>query len=388
MSYTEGVSSPPIFRLWSGIACLAGAMERRIWIETARSILFPNMYIALVANPGIGKGEAIRHTEHLWYKIKRFKVAPDDVSAASLVDALEDCQQKRLFNGTELVEYSSLLIPAEEFGVFVKTHDLSFLSLLNKVWNNPRVHRDRKRHLKKEIDIPHPQINLLVGTQPNFLGATVPEEAWGMGFMARMLLIYAGEGISVPLFGERPDLSVQEKALVSGLEVISDLYGNMRWEKSAMAQIEKWRLGGFQPVPEHSKLRHYLPRRILFALKLTMIANISRSSDLIITCDDVTRGIDWLVEAEALMPDIFREMVKKSDQEVIQELHFHMMRIWTRNPKKGIHESVIYHFLGQRVMSHYVAKVFEIAVKSNVIARLAGTSDLYIPRPRTEHGLE
>lgn len=385
MAYTDGVSSPPAFRLWAGICCLAGAMERRVWVNTANSFLYPNMFIALVGAPGVGKGEAIRHVEHLWYAAKRFKIAPEDVSRASIVDVLADSQQVRLVQD-QPVEYCSLLVPAEEMGVFITAHDLSFLSFLNKIWNCPKIYRERKRHLKKEIEIPKPQITLLTGTQPDFLASLMPEEAWGMGFMSRCIMIYASSPVRVPLFDWNKKNLELEESLISDLDKIADLYGCFQWNKDAMALLMGWQNEGFPPVPEHSKLVNYNSRRIVTVLKLSMVSAISKGLELIISHDDVRRAIDWLLEAERLMPDIFREMAQKSDSQVIQDLHFHLWRIWVKE-KKPIHESRLFHFLQTRVPSEKVVRVIEIAERANIIARSAGTQ-LYIPRARHEFGVE
>lgn len=394
MAYTEGVSSPRLFRLWSAITCIGGAMERRCWVKTTKNALFPNMYVALVASPGVGKGESIKHVEDLWYAAKRlggvpcFKVGGDDVTRASLIDAVSESAVKRLINGTELIEYSTLLLPAEELGVLISAHDLSFLAILTKLWNSPKNHIDKKRHLKKEISIINPQLTILAGTQPDFLASLLPEEAWGQGFMARVIMIYASTPVRVPLFdGEDMNHALRQE-LISGLVTISDMYGKFTWTQEAMILLDGWDKDGRQPIPEHSKLTNYNARRTLHVIKLSMISAMSRTRALAIEHQDVRRALDWLLEAEILMPDIFREMAAKSDNQVIQDLHFYLWRLWIKDGKKPIHEARIVNFLKAKVPSEKIFRVMEVAERSGVIARMAGTEKLYTPRPRSEHGLE
>src|SRR5882724_11244346 len=193
MSYTDGITSPEIYRLWSGISAIAGALERRVWVETSRGVLYPNMFCLLVGPPGVGKSNAISIVEELWYSSKKFKVAPNNVTKAALVDALLEADRKIILpNGGGLVEYHCLLTSSSEFGVLVPAHDLEFLSVLNYIYDNPKVYRENRRSLNKNIEIIHPQITILAGTQPGFLASLLPEEAWSMGFTSRIIMIYAG----------------------------------------------------------------------------------------------------------------------------------------------------------------------------------------------------
>ena len=162
--------------------------------------------------------------------------------------------------------------------------------------------------------------------------------------------------------------------------------GRCVFTQDAQVELVRWYRAGLDPAPEHSKLMHYNGRRLLNILKLSMIAAVSRSCALEITLHDLTRARDWLLHAEELMPDVFREMTQKSDAQVIQELHFFLWRLWVKE-KKGIHESRLIHFLHNRVPSEKILRVIEMAERSNIISRAAGTST-YVPRAKHEHGVE
>ena len=387
MKYTDGVPSPDIFRLWSGITAISGALERRVWVETSRSVLFPNLFTLLVAPPAVGKTQAINPVEQLWYaNAQKFHVAPNNVTKASLIDSLMKADRKLLAPDKSLIEYHTMLIAASEFGVLVPSHDLEFLSVLNYVYDNPKSYREERRTMARSIDISNPQLVILAATQPGYLAATLPEEAWSMGTTSRLIMVYSGTCKHVPLFSKGENRQEEFKALAESLGAMSERVGAFQWDADAAKEIERWYLGGCDPVPEHSKLTHYNGRRILHILKLCMISAMSRSPKLRITLLDLTRAKDWLLAAEATMPDIFKEMVSKSDGQVIQEMHFFMWQIWVKD-KKPVHESRIINFLSQRVPSEKIHRVIEIAERSNVISRMAGTQT-YTPRPKNSHGLE
>ena len=94
LDYTEQISSPPIFRLWAAIAGVAGALERRVWVKALPQCTYANLYVLLVAAPGIGKG-VIDEITRIWRKVPRLHLAPDSVTSASLLDSLMEADAQR-----------------------------------------------------------------------------------------------------------------------------------------------------------------------------------------------------------------------------------------------------------------------------------------------------
>lgn len=387
LEYTEGIASPYIFRLWSAIALVGGLLERRVYVETAGERLYPNLYTLLVAPPGVGKTQAIKITKAIWQKTPDLVLSPDNVTKAALIDSLAKASRKIVKSPTDLIEFNSMQIAADELGVFMSAHDLDFLSAMNKIYDCPSEYKEDRRMFKEPLVIHEPQINLLSGTQPGFMGNVFPEEAWTMGFTSRLIMVFSATPVKVKLFSATGRDDGLYKGIVNDAKAIMQLFGKFKWEASAAAGIEDWHEHGAKATePQHTKLEHYLPRRIIHVLKLCMISSASRSNDMIIRETDFHRAVSWLLEAERTMPEIFRTMTAKSDAVVIQELHFHLWTLYSKE-KKEIHESRLIHFLQTRVPSERVMRVLEIAERSGIITRMAG-STLYKPAAKGAQGLE
>lgn len=382
IEYTDGSTSPDAFRLWAAIATVAGALERRVWVETQRGQVFPNLYTLLIAPPGIGKSVAIKNVTDLWLSVRELRVAPDSVTKAALVDAVKDSSKRAILSPTSILSYASLLVASSEFGVLVPAHDLEFLNSLNHIYDNPGFYRERRRHAKEPLEIIKPQLNIIAGTQPAYLANILPEEAWGMGFMSRIIMVYSREKIYAPMFGEARDDEKLFSNLAFDLNIISKLHGKFEWTKGAMAMLEDWVKKGAPPAPEHGKLESYSMRRPLHVLKLCMVSSAMRSNDLQITEDDLKRAFVWLFGAEEHMTDVFKDMVYKSDAQVIAELHYFAWRIWVKE-KKPIHKSRLVHFLHTKVPAERIQRVLDIADQSKIIVNLAGT-ETYEPKARTD----
>lgn len=388
--FTEGLPTPMLFRQWTGIACIAAALERRVWISTARAPLFPNLYVMLVAAPGVGKDQAINQARMLWEETNVLKLAPTNMSRAGLIDALRAADRKALLPDG-LYESHPLIICAPELGDFLPAHELGLLGTLNHLYENHKVYRELKRGLGKEILVEYPTINLMAGAQPGYMAELFPESAWSMGTFSRVIMVYQAKGPTVNLFEHsRTDAEFERlrQELITQLRDLTRLRGHMVFDPEAKRLIEAWNSSGAAPVPTHSKLQHYSTRRILHVLKLTIIAAVSRHPEsLLVEPDDFIRARDWLLEAEALMPDVFREMLQKSDREVVDELHFYIWNSMIKNSGKGVQTSSIYYFLQQRVPSEKIARIIEVADRAGMISRQAGT-EIWIAKPKHEHGVE
>ncbi len=388
LDWTEGIPSPRIFRQWAAICTLAGALERRVYVISAGKPLFPNLYVLLVGTPGVGKTQVIEHVNDLWHTVTELNTAPHDITKAALVDCLSQASRRLVLGEAELLEYHSLLVAADEFGVLVPSHDLDFLSTLNRIFDNPPQHRQNRRGLQQQIDIVNPQLNIIGGVQPAYLANLLPEEAWGMGFMSRVIMVFSGEKTQFKLnLGSKITMAknqIAREQLLSGIRKILDINGELDWTKEASDAVEKWREEGEAPVPEHSKMEHYNARRVLHVLKLCIISAISRSSGTVHNLD-FQRARDWLLEAEQFMPDIFREMVQRSDRQVIDELHWFAWKLWVKE-KKPIHEARLFEFLRIRAPSDKIPRILDIAVRAGMFENLG--LDMYRPKPKHEHGME
>ena len=387
VKFTEERPSPEIFRKWAAITTLSGALEKRVWTMTKAGPQFANLYVMLVAPPGVGKSQAINPAEQLLKATKKYHIAPNSVTAASFIDALVKAHRTVLLPDNKILQYHHIFVFAAELGVFLNTHDLNFLSIINELFDHKDSYREERRHsLKEPIEIPRPMTTLLVGSQPGFLATLLPDAAWTMGWTSRMLMVYSSTAPDVPLFGEYKNQDKIMSGLVKKLDEVADYYGEMKWDQSAIAEMERWRKDKWAPVPDHPKLANYLPRRgTIFMVKLAMIAAMSRGETLAIRLQDVERARGWLLEIESLMPCIFRDMIMRSDDQVIEEVFQYSFEIYLKH-RTPLASAQILRFLAQRTPAEKAERILSLMEKSGIFERVAGT-ETYIPRARNMHGL-
>lgn len=368
--YTAILPSPPLFRRWAAIFYMAAAMERKIWVRTMGSDLYPGLYIVLVGPPGVGKGQAIHLGERLLRLIPDLKVGPSDMTAASLVDALNDATRRlvMLNAGEPYVEFNSLTVISRELGVLVPSWDTALMNNLTDVYDGFTIEQKR-RGKDLHIKISSPQINLLAACTPSYLNETLPKGAWDQGFISRTLMIYSGDRQLKDPFVDASSTALSVRLhddLLHDLKSIAMDYGQMQFTADAVTAVKAWVKSGCQPEPTHTKLQFYNSRRLAHLLKLCMISSISRSSDKVITLDNYAEALNWLLQVEAYMPDIFKAMTSGGDSSAMEETWNYAWSLFAKE-RKPIAEHRLIHFLRERVPAHNIMRVLEIMIKSRMV---------------------
>lgn len=390
LGWTEGIMSPRLFRQWTAVYAVSGALERKAWLRINKSVLYPNMFILLIAPPGTGKTEAIKRIETLWNEIPNIKIAPSSVSRASLVDAVLRAERVILrpaHPSEPFIKFNALSVLADEFGTFLAGYEGEFMSTLNTLFDNKK-YREEKRGMKDPLIIEKPMLNLLAGTTPTWLGSNLPISAWSEGFASRLMLVFSAERVRVNPFAEEEIDYVTEGKLVADLGRINGLYGEFKLTEEVRKAYLAWYHSDFHPAPSHPKLEDYLPRRGIHFLKMCMAFSAARSDDLIIDIGDYQEAQDLLLETEKFMSDVFKSMKTGADANVIDEAFNFIWQAFAKE-QKPIPDHRIIHFLSMKIPSHSVTKVLEVMETSNmirVVSVLANGRKTYQPVPRAAQG--
>lgn len=346
LDYSAGMPSPLILRKWAAISMVGGAARRQVSIRTAGLNLYPNLFVLLVAPPGVGKSVAINAVHDLWASTGSFNIAPSAMTKAAMIDSLKAGLVKEVDENLDLSH--SLLIASGEFGVLLPGHDLDFLSTLNELFDCRPVFNTRTRS-GGELSIDKPHLSLLAGTQPKYLGEILPESAFGLGFTSRIIMVYSAEPVKVPLFnGPASRNRGLESEIVSRLRVLAKARGEMAFQPDAAEAIEAWYSGGCRPIPVHHKLLNYNVRRHMHVLKLSMIFALAEDR-MTITLSDFEQARDVLIEAEDWMPEIFKEMSSGSEIDIIEECYGFCINVFERSGRRPIPHNKIIHFLSRKV---------------------------------------
>lgn len=383
LEYAQGFPTPEIFKLWAGISCIMGALERRVWVRTAKSILYPNHYIFLVSEPGVGKSIIINQVHDLWASTGLLKLGPNSATKAAMVDCLNEAQRSYKYKD-ETIFFHGLQIASREFGTLVHEYNHEVMNFYNDVWDCPNKLEARLRYGEsKNIQIDYVQVNMLAGTQPSYLGAILPNNAFGMGFTARLLLVYSSTAVRPELFPKNDNESEDEKkfkALSEGLKKVCTLTGPMSFTSDAKDFLSTW-YNANNDAPSHPKLSVYNTRRGVHIQKIAMALAGSKLK-MEIGKADLEFALACMLDMEEKIPEIFKGMSNVPTSDVMDELYQFTVNKYMKT-KAPVDKHILVHFLRTKVEVRLIDQIMKHMVSSGLLKiDLLTSPERYIPVPK------
>lgn len=366
VDHASNLESAPIFRKWAAIATIGAALEQKVWLQTSAP-LYPNLYIFLVGHPGVGKTRTVMACAKFYRELPEPHLSPTSMSMASLVDALVDAKRTFINLPNPPLEYNSMFIVADELSAFMHKFDDEIIGGLTTFYDVTAPYSQRRRGNDLRILIKHPQLSILSGTTPSNLIKFMPENAWDQGFTSRVIMVFSDERIiSEDFFAHSArDLPVD---MVHDLNLINSLTGQFSATEDYRNAINHWRKLGQEPVPNHPKLLHYNTRRLAHLLKLSMIAAVDRGNQLLLTKEVFNRAMGWLLEAEGVMPEIFKAGGTGADAKAMDEIFHYVLSSDLK--RLGVLEHKIVRFAQERVPAHSVMRVMDVMERSGQLRKL------------------
>lgn len=366
MEYTEEVWSPKLYRAWVGYCVLSTIVERRVWCHLIGKETFCNLYVMLVAGPGVGKTVGIDAGLELIKAAGDTRFAPSGMTKAAFMDHLHERGTMMHYNGFP-VRYHHMCIAAGELGVLLPDYNIDFLNMMNEIYDC-RIKLDERTRMHGHKEVEHPCITFVAGTQPAYLNYILPETAFGMGFTSRLIMVYAERQPKRSLLSEIVTPEPLKQKLVHDLKLMKKLVGPMKFTKEAGLFYDDWHLNRSEDdQPDHPLLEHYCDRRARHVQKLAMLNSISRGNSLIIEKEDYERAIEFLIETEVEMPNIFRDMQASVDARHLEEIHRWCFKYLEKNKTDCVPEQDMISYIVRRVPVHKMKFFLETLVSTGRI---------------------
>lgn len=365
--YAGELTLPSIFTTWTAISAIAAVLERRVYTRLDRDPIYPNLFVFFVSPPGGGKSRTVnRSTDIIRQVSRRFgdisvkvKLAPVDITKASLIDSLHQSTRLSLNDSLDS-ESSCLYLTADEFGASMSFLDSGLLSFLSAMYDGrPDWTEARRGRGAKPLVIPYPLMNILSGIQPAYLAQNVPDLAWSQGFLSRFVMIYAQGQRRNTIFGNmNPSMQNRDK-LIRDLTTVFGLNGEVVITEAAQQSMDNFIFR--REPPAHPRLTHYNARRPVLLAKLAIVASVARGNSMMISEEDAIKAADWMLEVEATMPLIFKNMQGSNDEMLLNEALYEMRARYKQNG--FIDPSELVGFLSSRAKGHLVEHLIRLSFR-------------------------
>lgn len=309
---TESNAEPPLlFRKWCGISAIASALQRKVRVEFGMSLTFyPNLYIVLVGPSATGKGTAMQFAADIMEQIPSIRMSAQATSLQALIRRMKETNITDIDLVTGEQQYhASMTILSTEFTVFLGYHNRELIAALCE-WYDCQNRWSYETISRKKEEIVGVWVNLLAGTTPDSLQASLPIESIGAGLTSRIIFIYEEKRDKLVIIPSKTEADILlQQDLVTDLEQIAMLSGRMRYTRDFIDFYTDWCYNADRYPPfQDRKFEGYLGRRRKHLMTLSMICCASRTDSMIMELSDIERAATLLAEAEVKMGLTFKGM--------------------------------------------------------------------------------
>lgn len=205
----RGVETPTKFALWSGIFLISSSLKRETFLQWHPSKLYPNFFVIIVGPPRIlGKSTVVDYGEtqilskfHEHYtnmhlqKAKRVNIVRKATPEA-LTLALE-AEKEAWYDPKEKIRYqidrgSQVSLVISELSTFLgkQKYNMGLIDRLTKLYDCKDID-DEYTISRGKTEFRKGYVTLYGATTKDGLENSIPSEAFGSGFMSRLIIVYS-----------------------------------------------------------------------------------------------------------------------------------------------------------------------------------------------------
>lgn len=294
---SRNIAAPTLFGVWTGIFAVSSVLKRNAFFRWADTILVPNVYMILVAPPGVVKKSTqlnkflrvIKESgDHIKDPVMGFVRMPKTRKGAITPEALHEelLPEFRILNDPKTgkrVRYSTgstLNLVVSELTTLIdkKKYNIGLIDKLTSLFDSSDIGEDKTTKSEGVQSLQDIYVTLAGATTPESMKSSFPEEALGGGFMSRAIMVYAQSPTRVydmpPEFEEIPDNSELGRRLAW---IIDNARGEYRLTEDARNAHRNWYrswVADFVTMPEREQ--NLYARYDILVLKLALILRCQR----------------------------------------------------------------------------------------------------------------
>ena len=360
----SGISSPQNFVDWTWYYIIGAALQRRVWCGPVGQECFPNKYVILVGDPGIGKGlcirpaseflshwklkDAVSKAEEIQDPQRRAKaiatinndnlraqeeemqptnrqnnviesqiipVAADATTYEALIRAVGKSYRTieyPLFNKeknvieSKIYGHSSLCFSLQELSSLLRKRSDDTVNYMLGLFDCP-LNYEYDTKTKGKDRVRRGCLNLLAGTTSSFMRSTFDEKLVNEGWTSRTFYIYASKNRFNKFF--IPSLSEAQhgykKDLLDHILALTTLYGHVEVSQETEAFLQDWwnEQENNKDKRKNKSLRlvPYYSRKNIHVMKMAMAFHFSESLELKIPLETFQKAIAFVDREEVNM---------------------------------------------------------------------------------------
>lgn len=371
MKYVEDTEPAKVFHKWVAMSIIASALRKKTYAKYGRLKYYPNLYIVLVAEPGIArKSQAINFGLELMNQVPEIQTSADAVTKEALLQDLENCAVDEQMPDGSNFRHSSLSIISREFESFLgqKKENTKMLVLLTDLFDCQELPWKYRTKNSGSNIIPSIYLNLLGATTPDSLASCLPSTAIGGGFTSRVLFVWAekkAKKVAKP--EDSPRIQELKTKLCQDLYLISRIIGQYSFSPEADKKWSDW-YNAYEELDADRLCRDpafngWYSRKPTYILKLAIVCAAAESDKTILEWRHIEQSLRELSDIEIQMGIVFKAIGKST---VTSEVDLVMQIVKAR---KSISEKALMSLIWRDVDSQKFDNVMQTAIRTGRIKR-------------------
>lgn len=296
LTYMKRSETPEVIHKWCALGCLAGAAEKRLWLDRGLFKLYLNLYLVLAAPPGVcAKTTTLSVVSRLLTEAG-MNVLEDSITKEEIMREMVE-MEKGFDSPAGMFYHSSVTFIASELNILLSS-GYDMIKFLVNVWDKDSTLSYRTK-TAGIYEVRNPYFNMLGAVVPEWFGENVLSDINSTGFLARLLIIYADKR---RMREPNPRLSDEAKEArdkcLEHLFWLSNQFGEITLTDEAEQFYESWYMSQDDDTRLDPRLQSYLERKarthVLKVAALLCLAN----RRLVIEKHDVVEAVRMLDEIE------------------------------------------------------------------------------------------
>lgn len=320
--YVEDTEIPPVFAIWTAISTVSSALGRDCFIDQGHFVIYPNLYLVLVAGSAIcRKSSAIMSGFGFIKKIKpAVHILSQKMTPEALIGSLSGMTAK---DGANLIDEAVGILVVDELSTLVdknafKTGMIPLLTKLFDCQDFPYETRGRGVELVR-----NPCLSLLGGSTMHWIKESIPQVAIGGGFTSRIIFIYKDKTEKLVPWPKMSRANKERADDISrDLNDVAKMRGSMALSENAL-EIYKAEYENFMrnsPLRNNINLMGYAGRRMHILLKVSMTLSASFSDSRVIDEEDIKMATELMEYVERDMPKVLETISSEYVGDVCREV--------------------------------------------------------------------
>jgi hypothetical protein len=370
LKYTENTEPARQFQLWSSMSVISSVLRRKTWLSLGRIKVYPNLYIVLVAPPGVArKSQSITFGLEFLTQISEISISADSITREALLDDLEKSATESLMPDNKTLRHASMSIVSKEFESFLgqKKENNRMIVMLTDLFDCPVGFKHSTKHSGRNV-IEAVYVTLIAATTPDSLASSLPSTAIGGGLTSRILFVWGDKKykkvsrpITTPAELELKEMLTQDLnyiAMIAG-EYIMDRRTEQQWDDFYNGYEEM----SLKRICQDPSFDSFYSRKPMYILKVAICVAASKRQETVLKWEDIFESMQFIEAAERGMANSFRAVGKSmvsSEIDTILQL--------VRN-RKWIEEKELMTIVWKDMDSYKFDNIIETAMRTGRVKR-------------------